>query len=254
MKVLLADGSYHDFFIAKDANIATVPIVINPNYLFKGNLNFGVEKVRTERQKANECNLLANDHNQTLSKKARKNIQFCLNWMYASARTKTVWNERTRTTFTFKTNMITLTIPSKDGSIVPRNEMEEFMYKDGKRLNNPNFKPITEDQRTNIVDEKTFQTCFNSFLTYMRKFKGLGNYLWKLEAQHNGQLHIHLTTDQYIKWNEIRDVWNKILQKNNLLDVYFSKRGHFTPNSTDVHSTKNMYNACLLYTSDAADE
>lgn len=218
-------------------------LVLNPNYIFKGNLKVQGLNTRSTKQREAQIHLSQNDHKNTLSAKARKNITFALNWLYASAKTKYVWSERHRQTFSFKVNFITLTIPSKSGEIVHRSLVEAKIHENGKLLNNPSYSLFEQDLRKDVVDEKIFQRCINSFLTYMRKYHSLGNYVWKIEAQINGQLHIHLSTDQYIKYQDINIVWNRILQKNGLLDNHFAKFGNFNPPSTDVHSTKKMFNA-----------
>lgn len=233
-----------------DLSTCYIPLVLHPNYIFKGNLKVpNAVTTRTTKQRQSECHLLENNHKNVLSSKARKNIAFALNWLYACAKTKYVWSAKHRKTFAFKVNFITLTIPSSSGEILSRSLVEPKLSENGYLVNNPSFSIFEEDKYKDVVNEKIFQMCINSFLTYMRKFHNLGNYVWKVEAQINGQLHIHLSTDQYIKYSDINFVWNRILAKHGLLDVYFNKFGNYNPPSTDVHSTKKMYNAIAYISS-----
>lgn len=59
----------------------------------------------------------------------------------------------------------------------------------------------------------------NTFLTGL-KFHGLTHYVWRAEKQANGNIHIHLATNCYIHWQDIRKRWNKILTKAGYLISY----------------------------------
>lgn len=217
-------------------------VTITPTYIFKSNATY-IKKERSSAQRAAQSFLAHNNHNNELSHKAQKNIMRSLNWLYYCAKWKTVWSKRENKSFHFKVNFITLTIPSKLGSIVERKYIEEFIYTNGKKSVNPDFISYLDDAYSHVVDEKLFQECLHTWLTYARKYFYLGNYVWKIEAQKNGQLHIHISSDQFIRHDLLRNSWNRILQKKGLLDEFFKTNSHYNPNSTDVHSTKNMYNA-----------
>jgi hypothetical protein len=65
------------------------------------------------------------------------------------------------------------------------------------------------------------------------------SYIWKAELQQNGQIHYHITTNIFIRFDLIRKRWNYLQQKAGLLDSYYEKHGHYNPNSTDVHKVYN---------------
>jgi hypothetical protein len=52
-------------------------------------------------------------------------------------------------------------------------------------------------------------------------------------------VHYHITTNRFIRYDLIKKRWNELLRKNNLLENYFKKVGHYDPNSTDVHKVYN---------------
>ena len=79
------------------------------------------------------------------------------------------------------------------------------------------------------------------WLRTMRR-RGIGNYIWKAELQERGQLHYHVTVDEFLHWQVIRNEWNKLQKKAGLLDGFARKQGHFNPNSTDVHAVRNIKN------------
>lgn len=51
------------------------------------------------------------------------------------------------------------------------------------------------------------------FITYMQRKNFLKRYLWKAEAQKNGSLHYHIITDNYIRKELVRDIWNTAIEK-----------------------------------------
>lgn len=151
----------------------------------------------------NQRNLKMNKHKSKLSGKAIKRIKSATNWLVVSAKQKRVYNAATKKNFNFKINFITLTLPDTS------EEIKEHAFKT--KLMHP-------------------------FLMYMKKYHGLNNYVWKIEFQNNGKLHVHLTTDTFILHHVIRAVWNRLLKSNNYLDDFIAKYKHDNPNSIDVHA------------------
>lgn len=80
----------------------------------------------------------------------------------------------------------------------------------------------------------------NQFLTEAKQRWKMTKYVWKAEFQRNGNLHYHILTDTFIDHTELRKVWNRIQNKLGYLDQYIAKTGKKQPNSTDIHSLKNI--------------
>jgi hypothetical protein len=157
----------------------------------------------------NAKNLRSNLKYGKLSEKAQKNIKSAVNWLVVSAKDKKVYNKSSGKYHNFKINLITLTLPDTD-------------------------KPISE---------KDFKTkLMHVYLVYMKKYYNLKNYVWKLELQNNGKIHLHLTTDSYIDKDILRHYWNALLEKNNYLEEFKQKFKHNNPNSTDVHAVWKVKN------------
>lgn len=154
-------------------------------------------------------NLSKNDHNGTLSKKALSKMANAIDWLLASATEKEVFQKSTGKTFRFKINFCTLTLP--DTSF----EVSDIFFK--KKLVDP-------------------------FLSSLRKYFGLNNYVWKLEFQKNGKLHLHFTSDTFIHHATLRRQWNNVLRRESMLVDFKKKFGHDNPNSTDVHSVYSIKN------------
>lgn len=157
----------------------------------------------------NQENLRNNDKKGKLSKKAVTGLRNSINWLCISAKKKWVFDKKKDRSFNFKVNFVTLTLPDTDQPI----SSADFQ----KKLLNP-------------------------FLTYMRKYGGLKNYVWRLEFQANGKLHVHLTTDTFLHLRLIKDTWNRLLDSGGYLESFFKANGHRDPNSTDVHATKKIKN------------
>lgn len=65
-------------------------------------------------------------------------------------------------------------------------------------------------------DEHIKKEALNHFLTELRrKFKS-EIYIWKAEKQENGNIHFHILCDKYIHHSELRDTWNRIINKPSL--------------------------------------
>lgn len=99
-----------------------------------------------------------------------------------------------------------------------------------------NFITLTIPCISKIVDTKEgYNTLLAPFIRTMRRKYNLQSYIWKAEMQERGQLHYHLTTNTFINWVNIRNEWNYLLRRNNLMDEYIAENGNDNPNSTDVH-------------------
>lgn len=144
----------------------------------------------------------------TLSKHATRKMSKAIEYLIITAREKTQTEKVYGKRVTFKTAFITLTLPS-----------------------------------TQIhSDNKIISSCLNSFLTECRKVHELHNYVWRAERQKNGNIHFHILIDTFIPWNDIRDRWNRIVNKLGYIDKFQEKNGKKIANSTDIHSTKKVRN------------
>lgn len=142
-----------------------------------------------------------------LSDKSSAKIRNAVNWLVQCAGEKRVYSKREKKNFKFKVAFITLTLPDTDTPVTGRDLQIKLL---------------------------------NPFLTYFRKYSELKNYVWKLEFQDNGKLHVHITIDTFIHWREIRTRWNSLLEKNGYMSKFQRDHGHTDPNSTDVHAVHKV--------------
>lgn len=184
-------------------------VYIRPSYVVSLPEYMAMAGGRSAAAIKNEVNLKDNAHKGMLSRKAVGKMKNAINWLLCSAKDKMVYSKERDAWFTFKINFVTLTLPDT-------------------------ARPVTDEQFKGALVQP--------FLSYMRKFYNLGNYVWKLEFQKNGKLHLHLATETFIHWRNIRKCWNTILGHNNLLVDFYNEFGHADPNSTDVHSVRKIKN------------
>jgi len=102
------------------------------------------------------------------------------------------------------------------------------------------FITLTIASPKNITARQAYDALLAPFLDWMRKTMQVKTYIWKAELQKRGQIHYHITTPAWIHQREIRNKWNALQRAAGLLDQYAADHGHFNPNSTDVHNTRNI--------------
>lgn len=195
--------------------------------------------IKTPGQIDNELNLEHNSPNGLISSKASQRIKLAIDWLLLLASEKKVFSQRHGRHFNFKINFVTLTLSAKQ----------------------------------NHCDNVIKSQLFSQFLEECKKKWNVSNYLWRAESQRNGNIHFHLVTDKFIPWQELRLTWNRIQNKLGYVDQYalnmrkkfkdgfvfdssYGKKWGYkqqytaflkatkedwnNPNSTDVHSIKNI--------------
>lgn len=184
-------------------------LYINPTYVvsvpeFSGNFH-----ARSAAQETTVKNLLHNKHSGELSVKAKMRMKNSLNWLCASAKAKRVWCKRSNKSFWFKVSFLTLTVPP---------------------------------QKEKAVSPGQLKVLLHGWFMYAQKYFYLKNYVWKVESHSDGRLHVHITTDSFIHYKKLRDSWNGLLMRKGFLEWHKEKFGNYDPNSTDIHSVKDVRN------------
>ena len=180
-------------------------------------------------------------HHGIVSQQARRKVGKAVEYLLYMANDKVLPDTAHGKCYNFKLAFITLTLPSKQ---------------------------IHSDNQ--IKD-----ACLNQFLIEIRNRYKVRNYLWRAEKQKNNNIHFHILVDKFIPWSELRDRWNRIINKLGYVERYreemnrFHKEGfqvrkellqHWdyqkqikayqkgkindwaSPNSTDIHSLYRVNN------------
>ena len=140
-------------------------------------------------------------HSGEMSPQAKQKLRTAVDWLYCSAKEKWSYSKTTNKYHKWKLNFITLTLPTQSG-----------------------------------MNDKQVKSILNSWLMYAKTAYGLRSYVWRAEAQKNGNIHFHITSDCYIWKTSLQHSWNRLLKKNNLLN------GHENPPSTKIHSVYKIKN------------
>jgi len=103
------------------------------------------------------------------------------------------------------------------------------------------FVTLTIPDATKISAKDGYRRLVKPFIRVMRnRYKF--DYIWKVELQKRGQLHWHITWNEWVHYLEIRKEWNKILRREGLMKGFGLKYRHYDPNSTDVHAVYKVGN------------
>lgn len=98
---------------------------------------------------------------------------------------------------------------------------KKICYK--KTKNNINFITLTLPSLQKHSDKFLKKECLNQFFIELNaKFMNL-NYIWRAEKQQNGNIHFHILINKFVKWQYIREIWNRILNKYEYIDNYQQK-------------------------------
>lgn len=140
---------------------------------------------------------------------AKKRLTRAINLLVSSAKTKTATHFKTGKEFKFKVNFITLTLPAP---------------------------------QKKVTDKELKKYGLDLFIKRMKRKYKLNSYVWRAERQKNGNLHFHIMSDTYIRFDCIQNDWNAVLQRWHFIDDFQKKHKHRHPNSTDIHSVQKIKN------------
>lgn len=101
------------------------------------------------------------------------------------------------------------------------------------------FLTLTISATELIPHRDAYKKGLGPFLDWLRR-RGVKSYIWKAELQARGQIHYHITTNQFIRYDHIRDEWNRLQEKAGWLEGFKKKFGHSKANSTDIHAVQKI--------------
>jgi len=91
----------------------------------------------------------------------------------------------------------------------------------GKSISNKvTFITLTLPSKQIHTDNDIKKICLNQFLIELQKYHKVTQYIWRAEYQKNGNIHFHILVNRYIWWNDIRNRWNRIINKLGYVDRY----------------------------------
>jgi hypothetical protein len=100
-----------------------------------------------------------------------------------------------------------------------------------------NFITLTVSSIKLISSVEGYENLLKPFLRKLRSNCDSNvSYIWKCELQERGQIHYHITCNQFVHLEWIKNTWNNLQRQNRYLDHYAKLHKTFSPNSTDVHA------------------
>ena len=156
-------------------------------------------------------NLRLNKSTGLLSKAAKNRLLNGINWLYVLSDEKKIYPDKEKSK-TFKISMITLSLSAKQ------------MHTD---------KEIKSEMLSALIEKLKYN-------------HGLKSYVWRAEIQSKstGNIHFHIISNVYVNHMELRKYWNDIQRRFGYIDQFNlnnpSAKDYDNPNSTDVHSAKNI--------------
>jgi len=170
---------------------------------------------RTERQKMTMENLDNNENRfNELSGNARKRLQKSIDYMLYLTKKKNISGSR----------LLSKNIGDNEIQIemenVKRNSKVEYQL---------TFITLTLSAKQHNTDEEIKSGLLNYFLRFLREDKKVELFIWKAEKQENGNIHFHILTDKFIRWQEIREKWNALQNKKGFgyVDAYSKNMQEF---------------------------
>lgn len=139
-----------------------------------------------------------------MSKESRKKLMNAIQWLKLFSPLHRVYCKQLKKMINFKLNFITLTLSA------PQMHSDEFIKKH----------------------------MLMPFLKWMAR-QGANSYVWKAEAQNNGNIHFHITTNHYLYWKSVRNKWNSLQDNFGYIKEFMKHHDHNDPNSTDIHAVRS---------------
>jgi len=209
-----------------------------------------------------------------LSLQAKSKLDKAINWLVYLSKRKKVIIKSLEKTIHFKVNFITLSLPASQIKSITSKTGTKFAEKDWKNiwfLVNSGCADVEFWHDDNTIKKE----CLNHFLIELRNKYKVKFYVWKAETQLNGNIHFHFTLDKFIWQEDLRNTWNRIIDKLGYVRRYQAKFKHYDfnlykkeflrssgltvkkllgrfetskrnnwldPNSTDIHAVKNITN------------
>jgi len=102
------------------------------------------------------------------------------------------------------------------------------------------FITLTISSAYKNTDHRIIQKeCLKPLLNWLKKSKGVKDYVWRAELTKAGAIHYHIVSNRFIEYDQLRNTWNRYLDKIGLLDRQKELYGSKDANSTDIRAAKN---------------
>ena len=109
-----------------------------------------------------------------------------------------------------------------------------------KKIKPITFLTLTLTDKQNHSDQECKRLLLNHFIINLQRKGFLKSYVWKAEAQKNGNIHFHLIFTDYIPKELISSNWNNILKANGYMQNYFNRYRSNNAPSTKIEASRSI--------------
>lgn len=115
----------------------------------------------------------------------------------------------------------------------------------GKERNYTTFVTLTLAAKQQHTDNEIKRKLLNTFIIYVKRQFNVKEYIWRAEAQKNGNIHFHLFIDKYIHYSQLRHMWNGIQETLGYISEFERSHHHRNANSTDIERIRSVKGASI---------
>jgi hypothetical protein len=141
-----------------------------------------------------------------MSDRSARRLGSALNWMILFSTEKKVHSIKEKRDFKFRIGFITLT--------------------------------LSDTQKH--TDHEIKQHMLAPFLKWLERSHNCQSYIWKAESQDNGNIHFHITVNQFVHWKSIRAKWNRLLANHGYCKVFQDGTNDKGNAATQIKAVKTM--------------
>lgn len=164
-------------------------LYVNPTYITARYDVTGYQRSELQRYTLKK-NFQKRESGQVVSKNSKRKIRTAIQWLVQLAEPKRITDPATLKKFTYRAGLVTLSLPTGNTQCHP------IFFR---------------------------EVLLRSMLDKMAYEWDLRNYVWKIERQERGALHVHITVDKFIPYKWLNSKWCSLLDKHGLLEDYRSR-------------------------------
>jgi hypothetical protein len=98
------------------------------------------------------------------------------------------------------------------------------------------FITLTLPSKQIHTDNEIKKECLNQFLIELSRYHKVTQYVWRAEYQINGNIHFHILANNYVIWTDVRNRWNRIVNKLGYVNRYGDEQREFHKNGFKLRS------------------
>ena len=148
-------------------------------------------------------------------------------------------NRHTQTGFSAKSKQ-TMLNRLRNFMFFRRYELTANGVRELKQISNVTFLTVTLPAKQVHTDIEIKSICLDNFMNKLRYHNGKLDYVWKAEAQENGNIHFHFLIDRFLNMNITDKLWHDSIELLGYVTSFEKKYGHRSPPTNKMETTKSL--------------